>query len=217
MGLISSFLQAKSCPMWLNKLRERWQAALAQRGPCPRCHSARVWYNGIRQRKASVRQGDETVFIPDIPVRRLRCGDCVWRWSVAPAGIVTPGHYQPCVVAPAVAADVLEEGVNESQVARAYGCARRTVGRWVQRVAKVAEPAVLARRLVQEAETPELPAPPPKVKARRSPARRALGEQAVWVLTLLEALASLCGLAPPGLAHAAQFVPAPVSPSALWR
>jgi transposase-like protein len=160
-----------------------------------------------------VRQGEETVFLTDIPVRRLRCGDCVWRWSVAPEGIVTPGHYQPCVVAPAVAADVLEEGVTESQVARAFGCARRTVGRWVRRVAKLAEPGRLARRLVQETGTPVLPAPPYKVKARRSPVRRALGEQAVWVLALLEALASLHGLAPPGLAHAAQFVPALVSPS----
>ena len=109
----------------------------------------RVWFNGVRLRKASVRHGDETVFLAGIPVRRLCCGDCVWRWSLAPEGIVSPAHYQPCVVAPAVAADVLEEGVSEGQVARACGCARRTVGRWVRRVAKLAEPGALARHLAQ--------------------------------------------------------------------
>jgi transposase-like protein len=194
--------------MWLDKLRERWQAALEQRGPCPSCTSKRVWFNGLRLRKASVRHGEETVFIADIPVRRLRCGDCVQRWSVAPEGVVSAAHYQPCVVAPAVAADVLEEGVSEGQVARACGCARRTVGRWVRRVARLAEPGVLARHLAHEAQSPVLPLPPQPVKARRFPARRALGERAVLVLALLEALASLRGLAPPGLAHAAQLVPA---------
>ena len=194
--------------MWLDQLRERWQAALAQRGPCPRCASMRVWFNGVRLRKASVRHGDETVFLAGIPVRRLRCGDCGWRWSVAPEGIVSSAHYQPCVVAPAVAADVLEEGVSEGQVARACGCARRTVGRWVRRVARLAEPGVLARHLAHEAQSPVLPVPPQPVKARRSQARRALGERAVLVLALLEALASLRGLAPPGLAHATQLVPA---------
>ena len=194
--------------MWLDQLKERWQAALEQRGPCPRCASMRVWFNGLRLRKASVRHGEETVFVADIPVRRLRCGDCGRRWSVAPEGIVSAAHYQPCVVAPAVATDVLAEGVSAGQVARACGCARRTVGRWVQRVARLAEPGVLARHLAHEAQSPVLPVPPQPVKARRSQARRALGERAVLVLALLEALASLRGLAPPGLAHAAQLVPA---------
>jgi transposase-like protein len=199
--------------MWLDELRARWRAALAQRGDCPRCHSPRVWHNGIRWRKASLRQGDQTVFIHDVPVRRLRCGDCERRWSAAPEGVATRAHYQPCVVAPAVAAEVLDAGASQSQVARAYGCCRRTLWRWVGRVATLAEPAVLARRLAAEAQTPEMPAPPPQVKARRSPAGMALGQRAVWVLALLEALASLAGLTPPGLVHAARFVPALVPPS----
>ena len=198
--------------MWLDKLRERWRAALAQRGDCPQCKSLRVWHNGLRLRKASVRYEGETVFVNDIPVRRLRCGDCEWRFSRAPEGVPTRAHYQPCVVAPAVAAAVLEEGVTESQVAQAYGCAQRTLLRWVERVAKLVEPAVLARGLTAEADAPELPAPP-QVRARRSPARMALGQRAVYVLALLEALASLVGLAPPGLAHAARFVPAVVPPT----
>ena len=198
--------------MWLDEFREQWQAALRRREPCPKCQSKRVWFNGIRKRKASVRHDDQTVFIPDIPVRRLRCGDCLRRWSVAPEGIVRRGHYQPCVVAPAVAAEA-QPGSSAGAVARAYGCARRTLERWVQWVAQVASPAVLAEQLTQAAQSPVLPLVPPPVKARRSPARQALEARALWVLALLEALASVRGLAPPGLAHAAQLVPALVSPS----
>ena len=198
--------------MWLDKVREQWQAALRRREPCPQCRSKRVWFNGIRKRKASVRHGDQMVFIPDIPVRRLRCGDCLRRWSVTPEGIVRRGHYQPCVVAPAVAAEV-QSGHSAGAVAHAYGCARRTLERWVGWVARLAVPAVLAEQLTQEAQSPVLPLGPGLVKARRSPARQALGARALWVLALLEALASVRGLAPPGLAHAAQLVPALVSPS----
>ncbi len=202
-----------SCGLWLNELRERWRLALARRGPCPRCQCVRVWHNGVRLRKASLRCGEETVFVADIPVRRLRCRDCRLRWSVSPVGVVTRAHYQPCVVAPAVAADAMEPGGTESQVARAYGCARRTVGRWVKRVAQWVAPAMLARRLLQESAMPVLPAPPAPVRARRTPARQARAERAVWVLGLLEALGSVQGLAPQGLMDAARFVPALDPPS----
>jgi len=48
------------------------------------------------------------------------------------------------VVARAVSQVVVDGG--PSAVAREYGCDRRTVGRWIERVAKVAEPARLSSR-----------------------------------------------------------------------
>jgi hypothetical protein len=125
--------------------------------------------------------------------------------------VTSRAQYQPCVVAPAVAATVLGPGT-DTEVAKSYGCHRRTLLRWVGRVAQIQEPGLLARRLAAEADSPELPAPPPP-RPRRSAALRALGQRAVWVLALLEALGSLLGLEPPGLAHAWRFVPAVVSPS----
>jgi len=208
--------------MSIDELKERWKEALSYRGRCPWCDGERVWHNGIRRRKATLRDGEQTVFVADIPVRRLRCGDCKARWSHAPEGIVTRAHYQPCVVAAAVARDVIEEKASDTAVAQEHGCHRRTVLRWVLRVAYVAEPAALMRLLLEESDAPVIPTPPPIVRPRRSASLFALCQRAVQVLCLLEALASLSGLPPPGLSHAARFVPAPVSPTktallADWR
>jgi transposase-like protein len=183
---------------------------LAHLGRCPRCGSDRVWRNGVRQRKATLLDGDRTVCVGDVPVRRLRCRCCGARWSRAPERIESRGHYQPCVVARAVARVVVEGG--PSAVAREHGCDRRTLGRWIERVAKLAEPAQLARTLVAGADQPTLPVLP-TARPSRSARLTALGTRAIAVLALLEALASLHGLAPPGLAHACVCVPADAAPT----
>lgn len=191
--------------MAIEDVRRRWEAAVLERGRCPECESARVRFNGIRRRTATVVDGEESVFLCDIPVRRLWCGDCGHRWSRAPEGVTTRGHYQPSVVARAVAR-AAEEGVTVA-VAREHGCHRRTLGRFIDRVAAVAEPAELGRLLVVAHDTTTLPA----MKAQcpsRSEARRARLSRAMGVLALLEALAALHGWEPPGLAHAHRLVPA---------
>jgi len=113
-------------------------------------------------------------------------------------------------VARAVVQVVVDGG--PSAVAREHGCDRGTPGRWVERVAKVAEPARLSRILIAAADQPVLPALP-TARPSRSARLTALGAQAIAVLALLEALASLHGLAPPGLAHARRFVPAAAAPT----
>lgn len=55
--------------MSLSQLKQRWKMQMSFRGRCVRCHSERVWHNGIRWRTASLRDGEKTVFVPDIPVR----------------------------------------------------------------------------------------------------------------------------------------------------
>lgn len=170
-----------------------------------------MWRNGIRRRKATMLDGDCAAYVCDVPVRRLRCGCCGARWSRAPERVESRGHYQACVVARAVA-QVVVDG-SPSAVAREHACDRGTLGRWVKRVAAAAEPAQLSRVLVQAAEQPVVPALPTP-RASRSARRTALGARAIAVLALLEALASLHGLPPPGLAHAGRFMPADAAPSA---
>lgn len=155
--------------------------------------------------------GDRAVYVDDVPVRRLRCGCCGARWSRAPEQIESRAHYQPCVVARAVARVVVDGG--PSAVAGEHGCDRGTLGRWIERVAKIAEPARLSRVLIAAADQPVLPALP-TARTSRSARLTALGARAIAVLALLEALASLDGLAPPGLSHAHRFVPAAAAPAA---
>src|SRR5215510_3086849 len=119
--------------MWLEDLRRRWTVALAYLGRCLRCGSDRRW------RKATVLDGDHAVYVDDVPVRRLRCGCCGARWSRVPERVESRGHYQPCVVARAVARVVVDGG--PTAIAIEHACDRGTPGRWVERVAKVAEPA----------------------------------------------------------------------------
>jgi hypothetical protein len=199
--------------MWVDDLRARWAVTASFRGCCPTCGSRRVWRNGIRRRTASLFDGERTVFLDDIPVRRLRCGDCGARWSVPPDGVAVRGHYQPCVVARAVVRTVADAAARAA-VAVEHACHRRTLDRWVARVAAVAEPAALGHALLVETQAPVLPAPVPVTRPSRSPRLAALGARAVAVLGLLEALASACGLEPPGLAHVARFVPASATPAA---
>ena len=168
-----------------------------------------MWRNGVRRRKSTVLDGDRVVHVADVPVRRLRCRDCGARWSQAPEQVERRGHYQPGVVARAVARVVVEGG--PSAVAREHGCDRRTLGRWIERVAKVAEPSRLARVLLAVADQPVLPALP-TARTSRSARLTALGARAIAVLAVLEALASLHGLASPGLAHVGVFVPADAAP-----
>ncbi len=194
-----------SSRMTLDELRQRWTGALVLRGPCIRCGSGRVWHNGVRRRQACLQVGERVEFVADVPVRRLRCGDCKQRWSRAPEGVTERGTSQPCVMASAVSRDSLAPEVTSAQVAREHQCHPRTLWRWVARVALVSG-AVLAQLLVAESGTPVLPRPP-AVRPRDSARREELAAKAVEVLSLLDALASHRGLPPPGLCYLGDFVP----------
>jgi hypothetical protein len=170
-----------------------------------------VWRNGVRLRKATLLDGERAVYVADVPVRRLRCGCCGARWSRVPEQLESSAHYQPCVVARAVSRVVVDG--RPSTVAREYGCDRGTVDRWIERVAKVAEPVRLSQIVLAVADQPVLPALP-TARTSRSARVTALSARAIVVLALLEALASLHGLAPPGLAHVRSFMPVDAAPAA---
>jgi hypothetical protein len=110
-------------------------------------------------------------------------------------------HYQGCVIAWAMSR-YLHGGASMEEVAAAVGCSRRTIARLVRWIAAVADPAVLAAKLVAAIDTVVLPQAreiAKRLQALRVEARRIIAKRAAQVLALTEALASAMGLEPPGL------------------
>jgi hypothetical protein len=192
--------------MSLEELRACWERALAHRGHCKRCNGARIWHIGTRVRKASILLEDKIEFVPDVPERRLECGDCELKWTQPPDRISSRAHYQPCVVAHALAMMEAESEMTAVEIAGAPGCHPRTLGRWVNRVADIADPRDLGAAIVAQADAPVLPAIPTEVARPGGAHAHERLVCALAVLALLEALASLRGLEPPALAHAAELI-----------
>jgi hypothetical protein len=191
-------------------MRARWSAQLEERptAPCA-CIGGRTWHDGRSIRKATLRIEDEMEFVPDAPQRRKRCSVCRGGWLHRPEGIPSRAHYQPSVVSHALGVVGGSAEATTITVAAEVGCAPSTVRRWAARVAALAEPAALASAIVEQAEEPVLPATPTEIASpQRSTRLRALFVRALAVIVLLEALASLRGIAPPALAHAASLIPA---------
>ena len=169
---------------------------------CPRCGSrSRQWWNGWQYRTASVREEGRTVHLPQVLQRRTRCSACLRSRLLRPAGLLPNKHFQPCVIASAVSQHV-HGGDSLEKVAATHGCSPRQAGRWMPWTAAVADPAVLAARIVETVDAVILPAVreiAPRLRALRNEVRRLVLERAAQVLALMEALASALGLEPPGL------------------
>ncbi len=179
----------------------RFTDTAARPDRCLVCAHPRVHWDGFAERTATLRAGDRTVHVTGIRCRRVRCAACRFRWPLRPPGLVPRRHYQPCVVADA-ATQHLFAGVSQERVARAIGCSRRTLGRWLRWLAACADPGALSRQLLAAVGAPVLPrlrALAPRLRAGRDATRRAELERAALVLQLLEALGLAWGLAPPGL------------------
>jgi hypothetical protein len=166
----------------------------------------RVWFGGMRTRKATIMLEGRAAYIPDVPERRLRCRDCDARWARAAEGISTRAHYQPCVVAHALATLQEESELTAAEIADAHGCHPRTLGRWIDRVADLADPRALGAAVVAEGDERVLAGLPAEVKRPGGIHAHQRLVRALAVLALLEALASLRGVEPPALAHAAELV-----------
>lgn len=161
--------------MLLGELRVRWGEALSERPPCGACGSAHVWHDGVCRRKASLWDGTQTEFAADVPQRRLRCARRANQWIRRPEGVTRRAHYQACVVSHAIAATHHESAMALAEIASAHGCHRRTLSRWIVRVASLADPAALTAAIVDEAEAPVIPALPLATRpARRAQSRELL-------------------------------------------
>jgi hypothetical protein len=182
-------------------LRARCQALCdAPPGTCPQCTSVRVWSNGTRARSASLRFS-RTAYVPELSQRRLYCRACRFRWTRRPPELAPRVHFQACVASHVVESLAAGDGTATS-LAREHGCHRRTIGRLVARVAGVAEPAELAAEIARTVDEPVLPAPAevPQIAERaRTEQGHSRLRRAVWVLALVEVLATLRAGEPPAL------------------
>lgn len=197
---------------WLEELQRRWERfadTVARPGGCLWCGHPRVLWNGFRIRSASVWGAGRVVHLPRIRCRRVRCQACRRSWTLRPRGLMPQRHYQLSVIAEAMASYLLEPESSQAGVARAMGCARRTVGRWLRWLAGVAEPRDLQRHLLAVSQEPVLPSlggALVKIDAVRDAVRRQLLERAAEILSLIEALAQALGLEPPGLVSVVEAV-----------
>ena len=116
---------------------------------CPFCQGLRVYWNGYRERSASVLDGDEVAYLSDVVCRRVKCanGQCKKSWTLRPPGLVPGRHYQLCVVASAARQYLFDPQSTLTSVAAAHQCCRRTVGRWLHWIAGIAKPSSLTHRL----------------------------------------------------------------------
>ena len=136
----------------IDKIKEQWGhffETVEKPSNCIFCEGTRIYWNGQRERTASVLTGDEVVYLTDILCKRVKCAkpECSRSWTLRPPGLMPRRHYQLCVVAHGVIqffADPLE---SLTSVAEAHCCSRRTIGRWLHWIAGIAEPSDLLRRL----------------------------------------------------------------------
>ena len=188
-------------------LKREWQAFYVQAAKptcCIFCGGSRLWWNGWRQRTASVLIDEQVVHLDAVACRLVKCGNppCGRCWTLRPPGLAPQRHYQLCVVARAASSYLFDPAATQEQIAASTGCARRTIRRWLGWLAGVASPADLLRHLLEASDVPEIPPMREVADLTRkapTPLRSAVLEGAARVLCLLEALGQALYLPPPGL------------------
>jgi hypothetical protein len=219
----------------LEEIKQRWQhffETAKKPARCMFCMGVRVWWNGIRQRSASVWLEGQGVYLPEVHCRRVKCGSphCGRSWTLRPPGLFPQRHYQLCVVSHAMSIYLLDPRSSQAKVAQGCECSERTVRRWVDWTAQVAEPEDLSRRILEAAREPVLALMRPLADVARkacSRLRQAILSRAGQVLCLLEALGQARGYEPPGLRSVLEAVVAgrwglstyrsPSVPEFAWR
>jgi len=163
---------------------------------CPFCQGSRIYWNGYRERSASVLDGDKVAYLSDVLCRRVKCANrqCKKSWTLRPPGLMPGRHYQMGVVANAARHFLFDPHSTLTSVADAHQCCRRTLGRWLHWIAGIAKPSALLRRLRRLGALSR-----PEVFARRDTSRamgrrsRKIFERTARVFSLLEALGKACG------------------------
>ena len=134
------------------KYKEQWDhffETVQKPSSCIFCESFRLYWNGKRERTASVQIEDEVVYMTDILCRRIKCAnpECKKSWTIRPSGLIPRRHYQLCVVAHGTNQFLFDPQATLSSVAESHCCSRRTTRRWLNWIAEIAEPSDLIRRL----------------------------------------------------------------------
>jgi hypothetical protein len=183
-----------SLPKGSKEYKESWDQffeTVNKPGCCPFCQGSRIYWNGYRERSASVLDGDKVVYLSDVLCRRVKCANrqCKKSWTLRPPGLMPGRHYQMGVVANAARHFLFDPHSTLTSVADAHQCCRRTLGRWLHWVAGIAKPSALICRLRRLGALSR-----PEVFARRDTSRamgtrsRKIFERTARVFGLLEAL-----------------------------
>lgn len=132
------------------KLKQQWNKYFEEvKKPCECifCKCLKLFWNGRRERTASVLIGNQTEHLVDILCRRIKCSQCKKSWTLRPEGLMHKRHYQLCVVTDAASSFLCNPDATLSKIADIHNCARRTIGRWLKWIAGIARPSGLIRRL----------------------------------------------------------------------
>lgn len=217
------------------QLKRRWKrfAEKAKKpAQCIFCAGLKIWWNGKRERTASLLVQGVVIYLNDVVCPRVKCAapDCHKSWTLRPPGLFAQRHYQLCLVAQGLGDYLFDPASSLGKVAEACTCSERTVGRWVHWTASVTNPQALERRMLESVGHPLL-APLRTISARFqkycSRKRQEVLSRAGQVLCFLEALGQSRGYEPPGLKSVLTAVVAgcyrlttyqdPVIPDFAWR
>lgn len=89
-----------------------------------------MWWNGWRVRAATIMDDGAARYFAEVRLRRVRCGECGHDWVLRPRRVVERRHFQPCVIARAIAA--WGRGASLERAAALASCSRRSLGRWLR-------------------------------------------------------------------------------------
>lgn len=192
------------------ELRWRWETfseRVSRPEECVYCGYSVVWWNGSRTRTATVLVIGVVEYLTGIRCQRVRCGsrECGRSWTLRPEGMTPRRHFQLSVVSETMAEYVLGGESSQEQLGCRYGCSRWTVGQWLRWVSGVAEPSVVAKLVLDASEEPVLPRVEVVIR-RRWERVRSLVRRAAENVALLETLASVHGLDPPGLSSVVEWL-----------
>jgi hypothetical protein len=178
---------------------DRFFETVKRPASCIFCNCTKIYWNGQRQRTASVKWKDEMVYHADILCKRVKCADpeCKKSWTLRPPGLMPRRHYQLCVVASAGSKFLFDRHATLTLVAEAHCCCRRTVGRWLQWIAGIAEPKELMVRLFNVSKNRALKVT--DIFSQAVSRGREVFQRATENLCILEALGKACGYESPGL------------------
>ena len=189
----------------IDKIKEQWRhfsETVDKPSNCIFCEGTRVYWNGQRERTASVLRGDDVVYLTEILCKRVKCAkpECKRSWTLRPPGLMPRRHYQLCVVARGTSKFLFETHETLTSVADDHQCSRRTVGRWFNWIAGIAEYSDLIRRLHTVSKETVLSAglKISEVITRAGNTRKGVFQRTAQNFCVLEALGEAYGYKPPG-------------------
>ena len=186
----------------IDKIKEQWGyffETVEKPRNCIFCEGTRIYWNGQRERTASVLTGDEVVYLTDILCKRVKCAElkCKRSWTLRPPGLMPRRHYQLCVVAHGAKQFLFTANATLTSVAHQHQCSRQTVRRWSNWIAQIAQPSDLIRRLFSLCKQTAL-ASGLKLSELITKTSKKLFQRTAINFCILQALGTAYGYEPPG-------------------